>query len=113
MALAANTVLIKLYLEEAVVWSGALLAVVLVVSPMGCLMVVGVMGLLVFAIRTTAFAGFLPLLILMGLQVFWHKLVTRPVLLSGVYLAVVGAVVTLALVYQGVNRLSKQYFLKV
>ncbi|GIW56041.1 MAG: hypothetical protein WHU94_13890 [Thermogemmata sp.] len=113
VALAANTVLIKLYLEEAVVWSGALLAVVLVVSPMGCLMVVGVMGLLVFAIRTTAFAGFLPLLILMGLQVFWHKLVTRPVLLSGVYLAVVGAVVTLALVYQGVNRLSKQYFLKV
>lgn len=113
VALAANTVLIKLYLGEAVVWSGALLAVVLVVSPMGCLMVVGVMGLLVFAIRTTAFAGFLPWLILMGVQVFWHKLVTRPVLLSGVYLAVVGAVVTLALVYQGVNRLSKQYFLKV
>jgi hypothetical protein len=107
-------VLIKLYLGEAVAWSGALLAVVLVVSPMVCLAVVGVMGLLVFAIRTTVFAGLLPMLIVVGLQVFWQKLVTRPdVLLSGVFLVVVGAVVMLALVYQGVNRLSKQYFLKL
>jgi hypothetical protein len=114
VALVANAVLIKLYLGEAVAWSGALLAVVLVVSPMVCLAVVGVMGLLVFAIRTTVFAGLLPMLIVVGLQVFWQKLVTRPdVLLSGVFLVVVGAVVMLALVYQGVNRLSKQYFLKL
>jgi hypothetical protein len=54
------------------------------------------------------------MLIVVGLQVFWQKLVTRPdVLLSGVFLVVVGAVVMLALVYQGVNRLSKQYFLKL
>lgn len=114
VALAANAVLIKLHLGEAVVWSGALLAVVLVVSPIGCLTAVGLMGALVFTIRTTAFAGILPLLILVGLQLFWQKLVTRPeVLLSGAYLAVVGTVVMLALVYQGVNRLSKQYFLKL
>lgn len=111
LALALNFGLTTLVLGHGIALSATMLMIVAIVSPLGCLAMLGLLAFSVIVFRTTAIGGVLALVILVVIQQFSLRMVKQPELLISIsYLAALAAVVTLGLLYTAVNALPRRRF---
>lgn len=114
VGLALNCGIVAVYSHRAPAAPLSLLVILLIVEPLACFTLVGLLEFMVYALRTTLVGGiFAVVLITVFLSYSQQMLMNSEILISAAYLVAVGGALVLCLLYMAMNQLPKRYLLRL